>query len=60
MKKSCRTCWYLSDPYTNVCVNERSVHCADYVMLDDVCPYYDEDEKKVESEGRKTDEDGNE
>ena len=44
--KTCRTCWWLSDEFTSVCVNESSPHCADFVLLNDSCPWYDEDEGK--------------
>ena len=46
-EKTCRTCWWLSDEFTSVCVNEGSPHCADFVLLNDSCPWYDPDERKT-------------
>ena len=43
----CRNCWWLSDEYTSVCVNESSPHCADFVLLNQSCTYFDPDEKKI-------------
>lgn len=51
MESTCRTCWWLSDEYTSVCVNESSPHCADFVLLNQSCPYYDMDEGKVAKYG---------
>ena len=45
---SCRTCWWLSDEFTSVCVNDRSSHHGDFVDLDGYCVCYDEDERRVE------------
>ena len=38
--KKCETCWYWSDEFTSVCVNEKSEHCADFVSRDDCCEEY--------------------
>lgn len=46
----CRHCWYYSDECTSVCTNDRSVHYQDYVMDNQSCPYYEEDERKVKSQ----------
>jgi hypothetical protein len=43
----CRNCWWLSDEYTSVCVNESSPHCADFVLLNQSCAWFDPDEKKI-------------
>ena len=44
----CRNCWWLSDEYTSVCTNESSPHCADFVLLNQSCPYFDMDEKAMD------------
>ena len=43
----CKNCWYLSDEFTSVCTNEKSPHCADFVLLNQSCPYFDRDEKRA-------------
>ena len=43
----CGDCWWLSDRFTCVCVNEQSSHCADFVRLDDTCPYFDVDTERL-------------
>ena len=45
----CRNCWWLSDEYTSVCVNEASPHCADFVLLNQSCPHFDLDERKAKT-----------
>lgn len=51
MKTICSNCWWLSDRYTSVCVNERSPHCGEFVRLDDSCLFFDADEEKIKADG---------
>ena len=53
--KECRDCWWLSDEYTCVCTNEDSPHCADFVLLNQSCPYWDEDERRARNQGMEDD-----
>ena len=46
-KKVCNNCWYLSDDFTSVCVNDKSPHCGDFVSKDGSCPLFDLDKKRV-------------
>ena len=55
-KECCETCWYWSDPFTSVCVNDKSRYCADYVEKETYCPEYC---KKLSIDDIREDEDGN-
>lgn len=39
--ENCANCkWFASDVY--VCVNDKSKHCADFVMENDTCIYWED------------------
>lgn len=44
----CQFCWFWSDEFTSVCVNDQSPHRGDFVNREDVCPYFDLDERRYE------------
>lgn len=45
-KYTCETCWWLSDSFTAICTCEDSVHNGEFMLANQSCPYYDEDEGK--------------
>ena len=55
-KECCETCWYWSDPFTSVCVNDKGEYGSDYVEKDFCCTEYC---KRLSAEDIREDEDGN-
>ena len=48
----CKNCWYWSDEFTSVCVNDMSINRGDFVNKNMTCDCFDLDERRYTGSGK--------